>query len=99
MLAQALRPAESRLGLDKVQPVVARRRAAQVLYDYSRTADMVLAGARSQDGLTSLRLGSVPWQLAGLAHCPVIVIRGAWRPANQAPCPVAVVRGPAGLTP
>ena len=90
MRAQALRRAESRLGPDKVQPVVARGQAAQVLYDYSRTADMVVTGARGQDGLTGLRLGSVPWQLAGFAHCPVIVIRGAWRPANQSPGPVVV---------
>jgi nucleotide-binding universal stress UspA family protein len=90
MLAQALRPAESRLGRDKVQPVVARGRAGQVLYDYSRTADMVVVGARGQDGLTGLRLGSVPWQLAGHAYCPIIVIRGAWLPVNQSPGPVVV---------
>lgn len=90
MLTQVLRPAESRLGLDRVQPVVARGRAAQVLCDYSRTADMVVVGARGQDGLTGLRLGSVPWQLAGHADSPVIVIRGSWLPVNQSPGPVVV---------
>jgi nucleotide-binding universal stress UspA family protein len=90
MLDQALRPARSRLGPDRVRLLVARGRAAQVLCDYSRTADMVVVGALGGDGLTGLRLGSVPWQLAGHAHCPVIVIRGSWLPVNQSPGPVVV---------
>lgn len=90
LLGQALRSAQSRLGPDRVQPVVARGRAAQVLCDFSRTADMVVVGARGQDGLSELQLGSVPWQLAGHADSPVVVIRGAWRPVNQSPGPVVV---------
>jgi nucleotide-binding universal stress UspA family protein len=89
-LGQALRLAESRLGPDRVRPVVARGRAAQVLCDYSRTADMVVVGARGQEGLAGLQLGSVPWQLAGHAHSPVVVVRGTWWPVNHSPGPVVV---------
>jgi len=97
LLSQSLLPAEARLGPKRVRRAVARGQAAQVLCDYSRTADMVVIGARGQDGLSDLRLGSVPGQVAGHAHSPVVVVRGTWWPVNHSPGPIVVgVDGSAG---
>ena len=49
---------------------------------------MVVLGARGQGGIAGLALGSVPWQVAGHAQGPVVIVRARRRRANQLQGPV-----------
>ena len=90
ILTRGLPYAESVLGPGRVHPDLAAGSAAQVLYERSRAAEMMVVGSRGQGELPGLRLGSVSWQVAGHACGPVVVVRGAWRPANRVPGPVVL---------
>jgi nucleotide-binding universal stress UspA family protein len=58
---------------------------------------MVVLGARGQGGVGGLALGSVPWQVAGHALGPVVIVPAPRRRANQPLGPVvAGVDGSAG---
>jgi len=98
VLAQILPYAESVLGPGLARADLAAGSAAQVLCERSRTADMVVAGSRGHSELPGLLIGSVPWQVAGHAAGPVVVVRGAGRSASRSPGPVVagVDGSPAG---
>jgi nucleotide-binding universal stress UspA family protein len=65
---------------------------AATLVQASRTASLVVVGARGHGGFAGLSIGSVAAQTAAHARCPVMVIRGPSRelPAVPAPGPVIV---------
>lgn len=88
ILAPGLRYAESVLGPEGVTPLLARGLPAPVLCEQSATAEVVVLGARGEGGMSGLALGSVPWQVAGHAHGPVVIVRGHWRRPNHQPGPV-----------
>ncbi len=88
ILARGLPYAESVLGPGRVATALADGSAAHMLCERSRTADMVVVGARGHSELHGLLLGSVSWQVAGHAAGRVVVVRGEWRPANRPPGPV-----------
>jgi nucleotide-binding universal stress UspA family protein len=90
VLTRGLPYAESVLEPGRVRADLAAGSAARVLCERSRDADMVVVGSRGHGELPGLRLGSVPWQVAGHASGRVVVVRGAWRLANRPPGPVVL---------
>ena len=97
ILAAGVRYARSVLGVECVVPLLANGSPAPVLREQSASAEMVVVGRRGQGGITGLALGSVPWQVAGHALGPVVIVRAPRRRANQPHGPVvAGVDGSAG---
>jgi nucleotide-binding universal stress UspA family protein len=90
ILDRGLPYAESALGPGRVCPALVGGRAARVLCERSRDAQMVVVGSRGNGQLPGLQLGSVSWQVAGHASGRVVVVRGQWHPVNQSPGPVVV---------
>lgn len=88
ILAAGVSYARSALGAESVVPLLARGTPAQVLCEQSASAQMVVLGARGRGGITGLALGSVPWQVAGHAQGPVVIVRARPRRANQPQGPV-----------
>lgn len=58
-----------------VRRTVTEGRAAQVLVDLSKGADLVVVGSRGLGGFASLALGSVGQACVHHAHCPVLIVR------------------------
>ncbi len=88
-LARGLQYARAIAGPAEVRPLLAEGPAAGALCEHSGDADMVVVGARGQDGLPGLLLGSVSSQVAAHACGRVVVVRGKWRRVpGHAPGPV-----------
>ena len=58
----------------EVEGVLGEPPAAAALIRASRTAEMVVVGARGEGGWPDLRLGSVSLEVVRHAHCPVLVV-------------------------
>ncbi|RMH74634.1 MAG: universal stress protein [Actinomyces sp.] len=57
-----------------IERIVEMGRAAPVLVELSKDADLVVVGSRGHGGLSGALLGSVSQRVAGAAHCPVLVV-------------------------
>lgn len=79
------------MGPVEVRPLLISGPATAVLCEHGREADMVVVGSRGRGGIAGTLLGSVSWQVAAHARCPVVVVRGHWGPAaGYVPGPVVV---------
>ncbi len=47
---------------------------AEVLLKAAADADMIVLGSRGAGGFARLRMGSVTYQVAHHAHCPVVIV-------------------------
>lgn len=74
-LAETLRSSLSDADAVEVEERVVEGRAAGVLVDESRDADMLVVGSRGHGGFTGLLLGSVSQQVSHHAECPVVIVR------------------------
>jgi nucleotide-binding universal stress UspA family protein len=91
VLAEGLRHAGDLMRPGEVRPLLISGQATAVLCERSKDAGMVVVGSRGRGGLAGMLLGSVSWQVAAHACCPVVVVRGHWRRAGDyAPGPVVV---------
>jgi nucleotide-binding universal stress UspA family protein len=90
-IARGLQRAKELVGAGEVRPLLISGHPTAVLCERSHDADMVVVGSRGRGGIAGMLLGSVSWQVAAHAHCPVVVVRGHWRPAGgYRPGPVVV---------
>ncbi|MCX4459747.1 universal stress protein [Streptomyces sp. NBC_01340] len=76
LLADAVAPLEEVFPQVAVERRLVRSRIRPALIDASRSAQLVVTGARGRGGFTGLLLGSVSQALLHHAHCPVTVVRG-----------------------
>ncbi|MFI8165759.1 universal stress protein [Streptomyces sp. NPDC085931] len=76
LLAQALAGHAERYPDVTVRQEVASGEVREVLIERSRTAGLVVAGARGRGGFAGLLLGSVSQALLHHAHSSVVVVRG-----------------------
>jgi len=61
----------------KISSVVREGKAAQVLLDAAKGAELLVVGSRGHGGFTEALLGSVSQACVHHARCPVVIIRAA----------------------
>jgi nucleotide-binding universal stress UspA family protein len=76
LLAEAIAGHQERYPEVAVEHQVVHGRTREALIEASRTAQLVVVGARGRGGFAGLLLGSVSQALLHHAHCPVTVVRG-----------------------
>lgn len=76
LLAQALAGRREKYPDVTVRLEVVGGETREVLITASRTAQLLVVGARGRGGFAGLLLGSVSQALLHHAHCPVTVVRG-----------------------
>lgn len=76
LLCEALAGHQERYPGVKVEHRVVRGRTRETLIEASRSAQLVVVGARGRGGFAGLLLGSVSQALLHHAYCPVVVVRG-----------------------
>ncbi|GGI94220.1 universal stress protein [Streptomyces brasiliensis] len=76
LLSEALAGRQERYPGVVVEQKTVRGGAREALIEASRSAQLVVVGARGRGGLTGLLLGSVSQALLHHAQCPVAVVRG-----------------------
>ncbi|MFJ7181435.1 universal stress protein [Streptomyces massasporeus] len=77
LLSEALAGCQERYPGVVVEHRVVHGRTRETLIEASRSAQLVVVGARGRGGFTGLLLGSVSQALLHHAHCPVAVVRQA----------------------
>ncbi|MFF2202120.1 universal stress protein [Streptomyces sp. NPDC058145] len=77
LLAEALAGRQERHPDVPVRHQVVRGGTREALIEASRSARLLVVGARGRGGFTGLLLGSVSQAVLHHAHCPVAVVRGA----------------------
>ncbi|WP_225321013.1 universal stress protein [Streptomyces luteolifulvus] len=77
LLSEALAGHRERYPDVAVEHQVVHGRTREALIEASRSAQLVVVGARGRGGFAGLLLGSVSQALLHHAHCPVAVVRGA----------------------
>jgi nucleotide-binding universal stress UspA family protein len=75
MLQETLRKVFGETRPARLSTRLLRGRAAELLVEESRTARMLVVGARGVGGVLGMILGSVSSALVSHAHCPVLVVR------------------------
>ncbi|QKW48627.1 universal stress protein [Streptomyces buecherae] len=76
LLSQALAGRQERFPDVAVERQVVHGGTREALIEASRTARLLVVGARGRGGFTGLLLGSVSQAMLHHAHCPVAVVRG-----------------------
>lgn len=77
LLAEALAGRQEQYPGVKVRQETVRGGTREALIEVSRTAQLLVVGARGRGGFTGLLLGSVSQAMLHHAHCPVAVVRGS----------------------
>lgn len=77
LLSEALAGHRERYPGVAVEHRVAHGGTREALIEASRSAQLVVVGARGRGGFSGLLLGSVSQALLHHAHCPIAVVRGA----------------------
>jgi nucleotide-binding universal stress UspA family protein len=77
VLAESLAGSRERYPDVPVTTRLARGRAATALLEESRTAQLVVVGARGLGGFAGMLLGSVSQAVLHHAHCPLAIVRPA----------------------
>jgi nucleotide-binding universal stress UspA family protein len=83
ILRDGVRRARDLVGPGEVRPLLLTGQATAVLCERSRSADVVVVGSRGHGDVAGMLLGSVSWQIAAHARCPVVIVRGHWRSAGD----------------
>jgi nucleotide-binding universal stress UspA family protein len=83
VIADGLRRAKDLVGPGEIRPLLINGQPTAVLCERSHDAAVVVLGSRGRGGMAGMLLGSVSWQVAAHAHCPVVVVRGHWRSAGD----------------
>lgn len=77
LLSEALAGQQERYPGVKVRSEVVHGGTREALIEASRTAQLLVVGARGRGGFTGLLLGSVSQAMLHHTHCPVAVVRGS----------------------
>jgi nucleotide-binding universal stress UspA family protein len=83
VIADGLRRAKDLVGPGEIRPLLINGQPTAVLCERSHDAAVMVVGSRGRGGMAGMLLGSVSWQVAAHAHCPVVVVRGHWRSAGD----------------